>query len=230
MAQPNSKQTGTGKAAAKRAPAKGAVQKAPTKAPAKQQAPVKAPAKKAPVKKAPAKKATVKAPAEQAPAKQAPVKAPAAGPSSTDGTVAEAAVPAPDGQPASALVVRADEKPWTAAELAEVHGHLAQNRTRLRSEMAAVEQGIADLLRDSSEGAGSDQADVGATTLERDAEMSLANNARDMLFQIDRALARIDDGSYGVCESCGNPIGKQRLMVFPRATLCLTCKQREERR
>ncbi len=48
--------------------------------------------------------------------------------------------------------------------------------------------------------------------------------------QIDRALARIEDGTYGVCESCGQPIGKLRLMAFPRATLCMTCKQREERR
>ena len=58
----------------------------------------------------------------------------------------------------------------------------------------------------------------------------LLSNERDKLAQIDRALARIDDGTYGVCESCGNPIGKMRLMAFPRATLCLTCKQREERR
>ena len=43
-------------------------------------------------------------------------------------------------------------------------------------------------------------------------------------------LARIADGTYGICESCGNPIGKGRAMAFPRATLCLTCKQREERR
>ena len=53
------------------------------------------------------------------------------------------------------------------------------------------------------------------------------NDARQ---QIDRALARIRDGSYGICESCGNPIGKMRAMAFPRATLCMTCKQREERR
>ena len=39
-----------------------------------------------------------------------------------------------------------------------------------------------------------------------------------------------DDGTYGVCESCGQPIGKMRVMAFPRATLCLSCKQREERR
>jgi DnaK suppressor protein len=51
-----------------------------------------------------------------------------------------------------------------------------------------------------------------------------------MLDQSERALARIADGTYGVCEVCGNPIGKNRLMAFPRATMCMTCKQREERR
>jgi RNA polymerase-binding transcription factor DksA len=51
-----------------------------------------------------------------------------------------------------------------------------------------------------------------------------------MLIQTERALERLEDRTYGVCESCGNPIGKRRLMVFPRATLCMTCKQREERR
>ena len=45
-----------------------------------------------------------------------------------------------------------------------------------------------------------------------------------------RAVSLIADGTYGICESCGNPIGKGRAMAFPRATLCLTCKQREERR
>jgi DnaK suppressor protein len=60
--------------------------------------------------------------------------------------------------------------------------------------------------------------------------MTLANNGREMLAQTERAMSRIEDGSYGVCESCGEPIGKMRLMAFPRATLCLTCKQREERR
>ena len=60
--------------------------------------------------------------------------------------------------------------------------------------------------------------------------MSLANNARDMHQQTERALKRLADGTYGVCESCGNPIGKARLQVFPRATLCMSCKQKEERR
>jgi DnaK suppressor protein len=123
-----------------------------------------------------------------------------------------------------------EEKPWTAAEIAEVRGQLEADRDRFRAEVSSVEQGIQDLLRAGGEGAGNDQADVGSTSLERDSEMSLANNTRDMLIQTERALERLEDRTYGVCESCGNPIGKRRLMVFPRATLCMTCKQREERR
>ncbi|MGZ5374467.1 MAG: TraR/DksA family transcriptional regulator, partial [Aeromicrobium sp.] len=75
-----------------------------------------------------------------------------------------------------------------------------------------------------------DQADVGSTSLERDAEMSLAANQRELLLQTEKALGRLDTGTYGACEVCGEPIGKMRLMAFPRATLCMTCKQREERR
>jgi DnaK suppressor protein len=60
--------------------------------------------------------------------------------------------------------------------------------------------------------------------------MSIAANARDMLVQSERALARIAAGTYGVCESCGESIGKARLQVFPRATLCMSCKQKQERR
>ena len=89
---------------------------------------------------------------------------------------------------------------------------------------------LTGLMRDSGDGAGQDQADMGATSFERDQELDVLNSERDKLHQIDRALARIDDGTYGVCESCGEPIGKMRLMAFPRATLCMTCKQREERR
>jgi DnaK suppressor protein len=85
-------------------------------------------------------------------------------------------------------------------------------------------------LREGGEGAGHDQADVGSNTFERDHEMSMARNARDNLVLVKEAIARIDDGTYGVCESCGRPIGKMRLQAFPRATLCMECKQRQERR
>ena len=61
-------------------------------------------------------------------------------------------------------------------------------------------------------------------------ELRTRDRERKLLKKIDSALARIDDGTYGICESCGEPIGKMRAMAFPRATLCMTCKQREERR
>ena len=127
------------------------------------------------------------------------------------------------------LVVREDETPWTAAELKEVRGALNAEAARLEEELASTEAGLADLIRDSGDGAGDDQADAGSKTFEREHEMSLANNARDMLLQVQHALARIADGSYGQCESCGKPIGKYRLQAFPRASLCLVCKQAEER-
>ena len=78
--------------------------------------------------------------------------------------------------------------------------------------------------------AGDDQADAGAKTFEREHELATTQNARDLLAQNEQALARIDAGTYGVCESCGQAIGKARLQAFPRATLCVSCKQREERR
>ena len=68
------------------------------------------------------------------------------------------------------------------------------------------------------------------TRLEREQELTLVNNTRDLLAQNARAIARIEEGTYGACESCSEPIGKARLQAFPRATLCVTCKQREERR
>jgi DnaK suppressor protein len=130
----------------------------------------------------------------------------------------------------TALAVKEDEDPWTEAELGEVRGELTADVSRLQGELDLASRELDDLMRDAGDGAGNDQADVGSTTFERDHEMSLANNARTMLIQTQHALERIDDGSYGICESCGQPIGKNRLMAFPRATLCLTCKQREERR
>jgi RNA polymerase-binding protein DksA len=111
-----------------------------------------------------------------------------------------------------------------------VRGELTSERERLRAELNMAEVELHDLMRDAGDGAGNDQADVGSASFERDHEMSLANNARLMLAQTEHALARIDDGSYGICERCGQPVGKMRLMAFPRATLCLSCKQREERR
>jgi DnaK suppressor protein len=131
---------------------------------------------------------------------------------------------------AAALPVRRGEKKWTEAELSEVRDQLAVEAAELREEIDRAESDIALRLGDAVGDAGDDQADVGAKAFEREHELALTHNARELLAQTERALDRIQAGTYGTCESCGEPIGKARLQAFPRATLCVTCKQREERR
>jgi RNA polymerase-binding transcription factor DksA len=128
------------------------------------------------------------------------------------------------------LVAAATEAPWSNSELKEMKAELSKELIRLRHELELAEAQAEDLLQDSGDGAGDDQADAGAKTFEREHEISLVYNARDMVMQTEHALDRITAGSYGKCEDCGNPIGKARLQVFPRATLCMICKQKEERR
>jgi DnaK suppressor protein len=130
----------------------------------------------------------------------------------------------------AALPVRPGEKPWTEAELKKVRQELQDEIAGLIADISEAESAIAERLGDAVGDAGDDQADAGAKTFQREHELALTQNARELLELSERALARMDDGSFGVCESCGQPIGKARLQAFPRATLCVTCKQREERR
>lgn len=131
---------------------------------------------------------------------------------------------------AATLTVKADEENWTSAELDEVRAELQTEIERVRAELQDVATDLEGLLRDPGDGAGDDQADVGNANFEREHEISLARQSAQVLEQSERALARMDDGSYGVCESCGGAIGKLRLQAFPRATLCMPCKQKQERR
>ena len=226
------------RAAAKKASASKTATKTVAKKPPAKKAATKTGVKKAPAKKAATKKAATKKAAATTSAKETATKTAASKPAATKTTTKTVAKKAPVKKAAAKktsaapgkLAVKADEKPWTKKELDQVRGELMADRERLRSELNMAEHELHDLMRDAGDGAGNDQADVGSTTFERDHEMSLANNARDMLAQTERALLRIEAGTYGICESCGEPIGKMRLMAFPRATLCLSCKQREERR
>ena len=73
-------------------------------------------------------------------------------------------------------------------------------------------------------------ADSGTATFERERDLSLENNIRDLLGKIDKALARMDNGAYGICERCGRPVEKARLKALPYASLCIKDKQAESRR
>lgn len=133
-------------------------------------------------------------------------------------------------QRAARLAVREDESPWTAKELKEVRAELDAEIARLTAEIDTAETGLTEFLKEPVDGAGDDQADAGAKSFEREHELSLVAGARTGLEQNQHALERLENGTYGICESCGNPIGKLRLQAYPRATLCMTCKSRQERR
>ncbi|KSW16589.1 TraR/DksA C4-type zinc finger protein [Cellulomonas sp. B6] len=138
----------------------------------------------------------------------------------------------PEGRGAlvAVLPVRDGEDPWTVDELEAVATELTADRERLAGELAAADAELSELLRNSGDGAGDDQADSGSSALEREHELTLVNNTRDLLEQTTHALDRLEAGTFGVCESCGQAVGKARLQAFPRAVLCVACKQREERR
>ncbi|HEX2772271.1 MAG TPA: TraR/DksA C4-type zinc finger protein [Micromonosporaceae bacterium] len=119
----------------------------------------------------------------------------------------------------------------TAAETEKIRAALAARRDELRTEYNQTLTEITELQRDRlTDSAGDDQADTGTKTFEREQEITLANSILDRITQVERALERLDDGSYGWCERCGNPIPVERLAAFPSATLCVSCKQLEERR
>ncbi|WP_425309744.1 TraR/DksA family transcriptional regulator [Ammonicoccus fulvus] len=145
----------------------------------------------------------------------------------SDAADSEIATP---GVTAAELPIREGEEPWTSEELDEVIDDLRAEIVKHHRAIEQAEAELQNLLRDSTEGAGRDPADVGSANFERDQEMSLAANARDMLKQSELALRMIELGTYGRCENCGEAIGKGRLQVYPRATMCLSCKQRQERR
>jgi DnaK suppressor protein len=129
------------------------------------------------------------------------------------------------------LAVREDESPWTAKELRDLRGELEQEIAQLRSELLDAESDLVDLMRDSGDGAGDDQADAGAKTYEREQELTARQQrALTCSSRVEHALVRFDPGTgTASASSCGDPIGKLRLQAAPRATLCVSCKKKQER-
>ncbi|MBU6347726.1 MAG: TraR/DksA C4-type zinc finger protein, partial [Actinomycetales bacterium] len=245
---PTAKKAATKKAPAKAAPAK----KAPAiKSPAKSvkpAAPKDTPKKSA--KDTPKKTGTDKPNkevAKKAASKEAPVKGKAAKETPKPEVVAPPAPPvinpiagaeipqvrkAVPGKKAAPKqpAVQEDESNWTKPELERARKMLEREAAELVAEIAAADEKFQDLIFESGEGAGDDQADAGTKTFEREQEISLLANKRDLLDQTHHALERIAAGTYGRCENCTNPIGKLRLLeANPRATLCMPCRQKQDR-
>jgi DnaK suppressor protein len=205
------KKTAPAKPAIKKAPAKSAApaaatKAAPTKAVTKKAAPTKAVAKKqAPAKKAPAAAkapATAKAPAAKAPARTSgggvPKRKPGPGPYATDTKFLDEIRLLLDSE-------RAVYQEQATALKAEADS-LAQER----------EPGDVQFDEESGEG--------GTVTVDRERDLALSAQASLAVEEIDDALERVKDKSYGACERCQQPIPKARLRALPYARLCVACK------
>ncbi len=98
--------------------------------------------------------------------------------------------------------------------------------TSLRAQLAAERERVADQLRELGVDRSSfDEgfADSGQVTAERGEVQALVGTLRETLVEINDALAKFDNGTYGLCESCGGPISEARLEAKPAARLCISC-------
>ncbi len=125
----------------------------------------------------------------------------------------------------------ATQRTRSAAETEKIRVALVERRDELQAEYDQSIIELTELQRDRlADSAGDDQADTGTKTLEREQEITLANALLERINQVERAIDRVGEGNYGWCERCGNAIPVERLAAFPSATLCVHCKQLEERR
>lgn len=127
----------------------------------------------------------------------------------------------------------ASAKKFTKKELNQIRSRLEEERGELQHQEKELEEGSLGTSQSELTGeAGFDEefADSGTATFERERDLSISNNIKDLLDKIDHALKRIDEGSYGICERCGNPIERARIRALPYASLCIKDAQAAEGR
>ncbi|MGH2573447.1 MAG: TraR/DksA family transcriptional regulator [Actinomycetota bacterium] len=120
----------------------------------------------------------------------------------------------------------------TKKEISDLKQRLLDERKDLQAQFDELEESTfgsnqSDLTGEM--GFDEEYADAGTATFERERDLSLVNNLRDLIDRIDKALAKIEEGTYGLCDRCGKPIEKLRLKALPYANLCIKDKQAEER-
>ncbi len=108
---------------------------------------------------------------------------------------------------------------------------LLDERERLVREIDSLEGDLADPAAEISEENRHrlHMAETAAFTLDRQMELTLEENARHVLSRIERALEKLENGTYGVCDSCGKKIDAGRLKAAPYAGLCIECQRTEDR-
>jgi RNA polymerase-binding protein DksA len=123
------------------------------------------------------------------------------------------------------------ERPLTRREVGEFQRILEAERDRLTEELEAIEEHqpeVENVGVDAAGGYDEDLVDVASETFEREKGIAIENSVSNLLQQVEEALGRIENGTYGVCEICDQPIHPDRLRAIPYARLCINCKEREE--
>ncbi|MGI8425907.1 MAG: TraR/DksA family transcriptional regulator [Actinomycetota bacterium] len=142
--------------------------------------------------------------------------------------------PTPKAGPASTKASRpAKRVNFDKKTLSSIKKSLITQRAELTEQLEEIEE--AAFSPSQTEAGGEvgfdeDYADAGTATFEREKDLSIANNISDLVDKIDKALEKISEGSYGLCENCGQPISADRLKALPHVLLCIKCKKAEERR
>ena len=122
---------------------------------------------------------------------------------------------------------------YTKKELDGLRQRLLEERAELQEQLTTIEETSFSTSQSDLSGEVSfdeENADAGTFTFERERDLSIENNVRDLLGKIDRALARMDEGTYGICSRCGKPIEKACLRALPYVDLCLKDAQAQSRR
>lgn len=166
-------------------------------------------------------------PKAAAPPKRAPAK-----PKVAKASPPKAGKPAVNGAKAASRPVRKPVK-FDRKTLTTIKASLLQMRGELERELKELEEASLNVTQSEMSGEvgyDEDYADSGSFTFEREKDLSIANNVQDLLDKISGALEKIEQGTYGTCESCGQAIEAARLKALPHALLCVRCKTAEERR
>jgi RNA polymerase-binding protein DksA len=108
---------------------------------------------------------------------------------------------------------------------------LLQDRERVQEALKFLHDENPGSMEDETQEIPSDNhpGDVATITLDREIDYTLEENEERVLAAIDGALKRIDEGTFGLCRSCGQQIAIERLEALPYTTQCIDCKRREER-
>ena len=114
----------------------------------------------------------------------------------------------------------------STADVAQAQSELTLELVRLSEQLSTARADTGTDL--DAQPTGGDPADMGERVSRVEHDAVVLDNERRLLQQTSTALKRIENGTYETCESCTNPIGAARLQAFPRATMCLHCRQLAE--